>query len=185
MDPAAEVAEPLPVLEGFPFLHRACGAMISGPTGAGRSSLVQAGAYDASPAGLRVAYLGSEVTEPEFNARAADLAARRGDTVDDPLRADLARVRYLNLSAVVARGWDDPKGWLEQIRERYDVLVADPVSAIASALNLDLDRVNAEWVRFYDRLVQPLVDAGVAVVLPDNIGHATEARGRPKGASAK
>lgn len=185
MDPNAVMAEPLPPLEGFPFLHRACGALISGPTGAGRSSLVQACAYDGSRAGLRISYLGSEVTEPEFNARAADLAGRRGDSVTDELRAELARVRYLNLSSVMAQAWRDPGGWVREALARYDVLIADPVSAVASALDLDFDRLNAEWVRFYDRLVQPLVDGGLAVVLLDNIGHATEARGRAKGVSAK
>ena len=78
MDPTLADGEPLPPLAGFPFLHAGAGAVISGPTGGGRSSLLQAGAYDAACAGLRIAYLGSEVTPPEFNARAADLAERRG-----------------------------------------------------------------------------------------------------------
>ena len=61
----------------------------------------------------------------------------------------------------------------------------DPLSTVASVLDLDFDKSNAEFVRFYDRLVQPLAAAGVAVVMLENIGHAIEARGRAKGASAK
>lgn len=185
MDPAAEAPEPLPAVPGFPFLHRGAGVVIVGPTGGGRSSLVQACAYDAAGAGVRVAYLGSEVTEGEFNARAADLAGRRGDAIGDELRQKLARVRYLNLASVIAHAWDYPDQWTEQISTRYDVLIGDPLSAVASALDLDFDKSNADFVRFYDRLVQPLVAAGLAVVLLENIGHALEARSRAKGASAK
>ena len=86
MDPLAVPAEPLPTVPGFPYAHRGAGVVIVGPTGGGRSSLVEAGLYDAACAGLRCAYLGGEVTEGEFNARAADLASRRGDAVDEELR---------------------------------------------------------------------------------------------------
>jgi hypothetical protein len=65
------------------------------------------------------------------------------------------------------------------------VLVADPLSSVASTLDLNFDQSNAEFVSFYDRLVQPLVNAGLLVVLLDNVGHAIEARTRAKGASAK
>ena len=51
MDPTAEAAEPLPTLAGFPFLHPATAAVVSGPTGGGRSSLIQACAYDAASGG--------------------------------------------------------------------------------------------------------------------------------------
>lgn len=95
MDPLAVAAEPLPSVPGFPYAHRGAGVVIVGPTGGGRSTLVQAGAYDAARSGLRVAYLGSEVSEGEFNARACDIATRRGDMIGVELRADLARVRYL------------------------------------------------------------------------------------------
>jgi hypothetical protein len=74
MDPTATPAEPLRTIPGVPFLHAGTAAVISGPTGAGRSSLIQAGLYDSARAGTGAAYLGSEVTLPEFNARAADLA---------------------------------------------------------------------------------------------------------------
>jgi uncharacterized protein len=185
MDPTAVAAEPLPTLAGFPFMHPATAAVVSGPTGAGRSSLVQACAYDAACDRLRVAYLGSEVTLPEFNARAADLAARRGHSADGKLRAHLARVRYLNLARVIAQAWNHPSEWREAIVARYDVVAIDPLSAVASALNLDFDKSNADFVRFYDRLIQPLVDGGRAVVMLENIGHAAEARSRAKGASAK
>jgi hypothetical protein len=185
MDPAATAVEPLPALPGFPFLHAGSGAVIVGPTGGGRSSLIEAGIYDAALAGARCAYLGSEVTEPEFNARAAMLAQRRGDDVDDELRGELARVRYVNLASVIAQAWADPPAWVEGIVARYDVLAIDPASAVASALDLDFDKSNAEWIRFYDRLVQPLTTRGVAVVIVDNVGHAEEAKRRAKGASAK
>jgi hypothetical protein len=185
MDPAAVAAEPLPALRGFPFLHAGAGVLISGPTGGGRSSLVQACAYDAARTGVPVAYLGSEVTEAEFNARAADLASRRGDSIDDELREQLAAVRYLNLASVIARAWQDPDEWTAEIAGLFAVVLIDPLSSVASALDLDFDKSNAEFVRFYDRLVQPLASVGVAVVMLDNIGHALEARGRAKGVSAK
>jgi hypothetical protein len=185
MDPAAVSADPLPTVPGFPFLHPATAAVISGPTGAGRSSLIQACAYDAGRAGVRVAYLGSEVTEPEFNARAADLARRRGDEVDEPLRAQLANVRYLNLASTVAHAWQSPEEWVREAAKRFDVVAIDPLSAVASAIDLDFDKSNAEFVRFYDRLVQPLTGAGATVVMLENIGHSVDARARAKGVSAK
>ncbi|MDP9417217.1 MAG: hypothetical protein M3P48_05150 [Actinomycetota bacterium] len=110
MDPAAVAVEPVPALPGFPFLHRGVGALISGPTGGGRSSLMEAGAYDAGRAGLRVAYLGSEVTEAEFHARAADLASRRGDRITDELRRDLERVRYRTCQRRSRRRGRTPRG---------------------------------------------------------------------------
>ena len=185
MDPMAAKVEPLPALSGFPYLHAGSGAVIVGPTGGGRSSLIQAGLYDAAIAGLRCAYLGCEVTEGEFNARAALLAQRRGDDVDDGLRARLALVRYLDLSSVVVQAWSDPAAWLEGIVASYDLLAIDPLSAVASALDLDFDKSNAEFIRAYDRLVAPLTAGGVAVVLVDNVGHAIEAKARAKGVSAK
>lgn len=185
MDPRAVAAEPLPTIPGFPFLHPGNAAVISGPTGAGRSSLVQACAYDAARHGLRVAYLGSEVTEPEFNARAADLAERRGDVVDDVLRADLANVRYLNLAGTIAQAWRAPEEWQASVQDRFEVVLVDPLSTAASALDLNFYDSNADFVRFYDRLVQPLVDVGVAVVMLDNIGHDPSTHNRAKGASAK
>lgn len=185
MDPASVPTEPLPTLPGFPYLHRGAAAVIVGPTGGGRSSLVQAGAYDAARANLRVAYLGSEITPAEFNARAADLAARRGDTVDEALRGELARVRYLDLASVVARAWEVPQAWVDEAIKRFDIIIIDPLSAVASTLGLDFDKSNAEFVRFYDRLVQPVAAAGAAVVMLDNVGHAHEAKTRAKGASAK
>lgn len=56
---------------------------------------------------------------------------------------------------------------------------------MASALGLDFDKSNADYVAVYDRLVQPLVTAGLLVVLLDNVGHALDAKNRAKGASAK
>jgi hypothetical protein len=185
MDPAATVAEPLPSLAGFPFGHAGSGAVIVGPTGGGRSALIEACLYDAARGGLRCAYLGCEVTEPEFNARAAVLARSRGDNVNDELRDSLAHVRYLNLASVIVQAWQDPAIWAEGIVARYDVAAIDPLSAVASALDLNFDQSNSEFVTFYDRLVQPLTTRGVSVVMVDNIGHAEDAKSRAKGASAK
>ena len=166
MDPTATPAEPLPTLAGFPFAHPGAGIVIVGPTGGGRSSLVQACLYDGAGAGLRGAYLGSEVTEPEFNARAAVLAEHRGDTVNDELRVCLARARYLSLASVVTQAWENPGGWVDGIAAAYDLIVIDPLSAVASALDLNFDQSNAEFVKFYDRLVQPLTTlAGADVAM--------------------
>ena len=185
MDPLAVAPEPLPAVPGFPYAHLGAGVVIVGPTGGGRSSLVQAGLYDVARAGLRGGYLGSEVTEGEFNARAADLAARRGDTISDELREQLARVRYLALASVIAHAWDQPDEWAREANKRFDVVVVDPLSTVASTLGLDFDTSNQEYVKAYDRLVQPLVTRGMLVVLLENVGHAIEAKGRAKGASAK
>ena len=185
MDPLAVAADPQPALPGFPFMHRGgCAAVVSGPTGAGRSSLLQACSYDASRAGLRVGYL-ERSDQAEFNARAANLANRRKEAITDGLRADLAQVRYLNLASAITRAWAEPSVWVNGVVSRFDVLGIDPISAVASALAQDFDKSNADFVGFFDRLIQPLVDRGVAVVLLENIGHATEARTRAKGASAK
>ena len=159
--------------------------MIVGPTGGGRSALIEAGLYDAAGAGLRCAYLGCEVTEPEFNARAAVLAQCRGDEITDELRESLARVRYLKLASVIAQAWANPDSWVQGIAARYEVVAIDPLSAVASALGLDFDKSNAEFIRFYDLLVQQLTAGGVTVVMVDNIGHAEDARRRAKGVSAK
>jgi len=185
MDPSATHVDPLPTIPGFPFLHRGSGVLIVGPTGGGRSSLIQACCYDAAREGVRAAYLGHEVTEPEFNARAAVLAARRGDSVDDELRASLARVRYLNLSSVMTHAWADAEAWVEGVVARYEVVVIDPLSAVASVLDLDFDNSNSEFIRWYDTLVQPLRANGVTVAMIDNVGHASEAKTRAKGVSAK
>lgn len=184
MDPAAVSPDPLPALPGFPFLLPGKAALVSGPTGRGRSSLIQAGAYDAALLGLRCAYLGVEVTAEEFDARAAHLASVRGDEVADDLRRELARVRYLSLPTVAAQAWSDPDAWLAGARA-YQLVAIDPLSSVASTLGLDFDGSNREFIAFYDKLVQPLTDAGVAVVMVDNIGHGEESRNRAKGVSSK
>lgn len=186
MDPAAVAPEPAPTVPGFPFLPQGGGgAVIVGPTGGGRSSLLQACAYDAARAGARVAVFSGEVVAHEFNARAADLADRRGDAITDELREQLARVRFLDLATTMAPAWDAPEQWARHVADRFDVIGIDPLSTVASALELDFDKSNAEFVAFYDRLVQPLVSRGVWTLMLDNIGHALEARSRAKGASAK
>jgi hypothetical protein len=166
-------------------MHRATGAVIVGPTGGGRSSGMQACAYDGAKLGLRVAYLGHEITEPEFNARAANLARIRGDDVDDELRAGLARVRYLDLTTTIGHAWENPGGWIEGITASYDVVIFDPLSAVESVLPLNFEQSNTDFIKFYDRLVQPATSKGVAILLVDNVGHAIEAKSRAKGASAK
>src|SRR5207248_289693 len=75
--------------------------------------------------------------------------------------------------------------WVEGIVACYELLAIDPLSAVASALDLDFDKSNAEFIRFYDRLVQSLTTRGVAVAMVDNVGHAEDAKRRAKGASAK
>ena len=114
MDPAAVAPNPPPLLPGFPYLHAGMVAVISGPTGGGRSSLVQAGAYDGALDGLCVAYLGGEVTESEFNDRAALLADLRGDDVTDRLRGELARARWLDLGDVMTAAWKRPAQWIAE-----------------------------------------------------------------------
>lgn len=184
MDPAAEAPEPVPAIPGFPFLYDGTAAMIVGPTGRGRSSLVQACAYDAARHGIPAAYLGSEVSRPEFDARAADIAGRRGHRITDELRGDLARARYLDLADTIGRAWQEPEAWAEQAAARYIAVVIDPLSTVASTLGLNFED-NTEFVRFYDRLVQPLLARGVAVLMLDNVGHGEQAQRRAKGASDK
>jgi hypothetical protein len=185
LDPLAVPAEPLPALPGLPFAHRGSGVVLVGATGGGRSSLIEAGLYDAARAGLRCAYLGCEVTPDEFNARAADLAKRRGHPVDDDLRSRLASVRYLDLPSVIVKANTDPGMWARGMIDAYDIVAIDPLSAVASALGLDFDKANSDYVSFHDRLVQPLIAGNLLVIVADNIGHSAEAKNRAKGASAK
>jgi hypothetical protein len=185
MDPAAELPDPLPPLPGFPFCHSGTGVLISGPTGGGRSSLVQVCAYDAAKAGLRIGYLGSEVTYREFQARAAMFAELRGDEITDDLRQQLARVRYLELDTVMTRAMANPKLWVAGVAHAFDVVIGDPFSAIASATGLNFDQNNSEFATFYDRVVQPYVTSGGTFIGLENVGHALEAQERAKGASAK
>ena len=65
------------------------------------------------------------------------------------------------------------------------MLILDPLSAAESALALNFEQSNHDYIAFHDRIIQPLLARGVRVVLLDNIGHALEAKGRAKGASAK
>lgn len=186
MDPNATPAERLPTIPGFPFAHAGACVVISGPTGAGRSSLIEACLYDGALQGVRALYLGHEVSEDEFNARSQLLAQYRDDQVDDHLRSRLANVRYLDLGSTMVRAWQEPAQWIAGIVERrLQVVAVDPLSAVASALDLDFDKKNAEFITWYDRIVQPLVAAGVTVAILDNIGYASDAAKRPKGVSAK
>jgi hypothetical protein len=113
------------------------------------------------------------------------IAERRGDPVDEALREQLAAVRYLDLASTIARAWQEPDEWIEGVVASFDIVVIDPLSAVASAIDLDFDKSNADYVRAFDRLVQPLTMRGVTVSIVENIGHAAEAKRRAKGASAK
>jgi 5S rRNA maturation endonuclease (ribonuclease M5) len=182
MDPCAVPAEPLAPLPGFPFMHPGMAAIVVGPSGRGRSSLAGACAYDAALVGLRVAYLGGEVTGDEFDARAAVLVERRGADPEE-VRDLLANVRYLDLRDTLVNAWGDPAGWIKQVAARYEVVIVDPLGDALLALPLD-DR-NRDYRKFYTRLVEPLAAAGVAVVMLDNVGHSEDARERPIEQSAK
>ncbi len=185
MDPAAVALQPLPTVPGVPFAYPGASAVIVGATGGGRSALMQACLYDAANAGQRCAYLGGEITREEFDARAGAIAQRRGDTIDDVLRTQLANVRYLDLPATIAQAWRSTQEWIDGIAAAYDIVVVDPLSAVASAIDLDFDKSNAEYIRAFDRLFQPLTKLGLTVLIVENIGHDQDARRRAKGASAK
>jgi hypothetical protein len=186
MDPLAVNAEPLPAVAGFPFVYSGgASAMIVGETGGGRSALVQACCYDAAKAGQRCAYLGGEINRQEFNARAGAIAKHRGDDINDELCKALARVRYLDLGSTIVAAWQAQQQWLDGIAAAFQTAVIDPLSAVASALDLDFDKSNADYIRVFDRLVAPLIPRGVTVVIVENIGHDPAAKRRAKGASAK
>lgn len=191
-DPFSEPPEPLPSLPGIPFTYRPASVLITAPTGTGKSCLLQAGLYDLATAAsadqMRAAYLSGEVDQGEFNARARDLAERRGDDleVDGPRLDRLARcLRWLDLGPVIEQAWADPHAWADDMARLYSVVAIDPVSSVASALGLDFDKSNSDYVAFHDRLIKPLLDRGLVVLQADNIGHASEAKNRAKGASAK
>jgi hypothetical protein len=185
LDPLATPAEPMASVPGIAFAYPGSSGVIVGETGGGRSALVEASLYDAAKVGQRCAYLGGEITHEEFDARGAWIAERRGETIDNELRALLEAVRYLDLASTIVRAWSQPQEWVEGIAARYDVVVIDPLSAVASAIDLDFDKSNAEYVRAFDTLVQPLTTRGLAVLIVDNIGHDLAAKRRAKGASAK
>ena len=186
MDPAAQPADPVPAFPGWPFLPDSGAAvLIVGPTGGGRSSLVHACLYDSTAEGIAAVYLGHEVTEHEFQARTASLADKRDDPINDTLRQQLGQVRYLDLGETLNRAWLDSAGWVAGIVGRYRVVVIDPLSAVETALGLDFQSGGGDYLRFHDKLIQPLVVAGVIVVTLDNVGHAIDAKGRARGDSAK
>jgi hypothetical protein len=105
--------------------------------------------------------------------------------LDDELCEQLRRIRYLDLADVIRAAWDDPEAWATGVAERYKVIALDPLSSVASSLDLDFDKSNADYAAFHDRLLKPITDRGVSVLLVDNIGHDPDAKGRAKGASAK
>jgi len=186
MNPRAQPIEPMATFPGVPFLHRNTGTIIVGPTGGGRSSLLETILYDAAFDGIRSAYLGSEISQAEFDTRAGSLVKLRGHNLDDETCEMLGScVRYLDLRDTIAHAWSNPQQWIDGIVKNYELLAIDPISAVASALGMNFDNENAPFVNFYTTLIQPLVTAGLAVVLVDNVGHAEEAKARAKGASAK
>jgi hypothetical protein len=147
--------------------------------------LLQACLYDSALAGLRGAYLGCEIIEEEFHARAAEIAECRGDRTDDSeLLARLAEARYFDLASTIVHAIAHPDEWAAEIAARYHWVGIDPLAAVASALDRDFEN-NAEYVAFHARLVEPLTRQGIPVVLVDNVGHGDTARTRAKGASAK
>jgi hypothetical protein len=183
MNPCALPLERLPTVPGFPFMLEGTAAVISGPTGAGRSSFVEACAYDAALDGLRVMYLGGEVTLDEFNVRAALIAQKRGhnpEAVRDRLEP---RVRYLDLGDTLETAWKHRQEWIAGLGEFYDVLIIDPLGDALEAV--ELEDKNSDYRRFYLKLIEPLRTHGVAVVMLDNVGHADDAQERPIGPSAK
>ena len=183
MDPCAVSPEPLAALAGFPFLHAGASAVIPGPTGGGRSMVAQACAYDAARGGLRSVPLGSEVTKAELNARAAIIAEKRGD---DPaeVQAELARVRYLDLTDTLTSARRDPATW-SRARPTATTSSSSTRSTTPWRSPLRTGEQNRDYVRFYREFVGPLTDRGVAVVMLDDIGHAQDAADRAMGASAK
>ena len=74
LNPLSVANKLLPPLPGFPYLSEGNVAVIAGPTGGGRSALVELGLYEAALAGLRCAYFGAEIDSGEFAARARMIA---------------------------------------------------------------------------------------------------------------
>lgn len=185
MNPLGASREPLPTLQGFPLATPGAGIVIVGPTGGGRSSLIQACLFDAALAGLSCAYLGHEITEEEFNARSAKLVELRGHAISQQLLAALAKVRYFDLADTITRAWDNPEEWVAVVSDRFQVLALDPLSAVESTLSLNFEQSSRDYALFYDRLVQPLTNKGVAVPAADNVGYSIDAKSRARGASAK
>jgi ABC-type iron transport system FetAB ATPase subunit len=182
MDPTAVSPEPLPVLDGIPFLHAGMAALIAGPTGGGRSMVFEACIYDAARAGLRVAYLGSEITKDEFHARAAVIADKRGHTYAIA-KPEVATACYLDLAVGLKMAWKDPERWLNDMSAEYDLIVIDPLGDALSVAGIGSE--NREYVDFYKTLIEPLRSRGPAIVMLDNVGHAEDAQNRAIGQSAK
>ena len=91
----------------------------------------------------------------------------------------------MDLSSTIVRAWSDPISWIDRVAASYDFVGIDPLSSVASALDLDFDTSNRDYVGFYDKLIAPLVARGLLVELLDNIGHSIDAKNRAKGVSAK
>ncbi len=72
---------------------------------------------------------------------------------------------------------------MKGVAGRYDLVVIDPLNDALAATKSKHE--NEDYVTFYMRLVQPLVDAGVAVVILANVGHAEDAQERPIGPAAQ
>jgi hypothetical protein len=183
MDPTRTPGEPMAPLPGTP-LPPGMAVLVSGPTGGGRSMFAEVLHYDSARAGVSSAYLGAEITRDEYDARAAEIASCRGDALTPELREALQRARYLDLPETISHAWVDPDAWVAAIVARYRWLTLDPFSHVASALALDFES-NTDYEKFHDRLIGPLIRAGVTVLSADNIGHADDAKTRAKGASAK
>ena len=177
---------PKPAIPGYPYLIAGACALISGPTGRGRSSLVQVGVYDGAKAGIRSLYLGGEISKEEWDARAYFIAGARGDVITTELRAQLERFgHYERIGNVIEPAKQHTAEWIDAVAQRYDVLIIDPLTEVADMLGLNFQTSAEDYTGFYVPLIQPLVDRGLGVVLIDNVAHDVEKKDRASGTAAK
>ena len=114
MDPTLADGEPLPPLAGFPFLHAGAGAVISGPTGGGRSSLLQAAHTTRHAPGFGSPISAARSPRPSSTPAPPTSPNVAATSSDDERLAALARVRYLNLASTIARAYENPSDWVEE-----------------------------------------------------------------------
>ena len=187
MDPAATPAEPLPPLPGFPFLIASTAAIIVGPTGGGRSSLLQAAMYDAAAGGSPLRLPRTARSPSPSSTPARPTSPRPPRRRDRRGAANAARRSCATWTwpSVIAHAWEHAPEWVDGVVGRYDVVGIDPLSAVASALDLDFDQRNAEFVTLLRPARRsPSPSPGRRRrASTDNLGHAIEAKSRAKGVS--